>query len=133
MASASYLNGTLIQGLIALVHPNYDAKLWQGTLLFYATAILCMLVNTVASTALPKVEVMVLVLYVLGFFAIVIPLVYLGPHGSAKTSLLHSSTEENGRIREFHSLWDSWGLSSHSLVRIPYDLPNAEANAIRRR
>jgi hypothetical protein len=84
MVSASYLNGTLIQGLITLVHPSYDAKLWQGTLLFYATAIFCMLVNTAASKTLPKVEVIVLVLYILGFFGILIPLVYLGPHGSAK-------------------------------------------------
>ena len=84
MASAGYLNGTLIQGLISLVHPTYSPKLWQGTLLFYAAALLCVLINTLATRALPKIEIMVLVLFVLGFFAILIPLVSLAPHGSAK-------------------------------------------------
>lgn len=84
IASAGYLNGTLFQGLIVLVHPSYDAPLWQGTLLFYATAVLCLFINTVTSRALPIIEVSVLILYVLGFFGILVPLVYLGPHGSAR-------------------------------------------------
>ena len=79
-----YLNGTLIQGLIGLVRPSYDAKLWQGTLLFYATALLCLFINTVVGKALPKIEVMVLVLFGLRLFSILVPLVILGPHGSAK-------------------------------------------------
>ena len=78
------MNGTLIQGLIGLVHPSCDAKVWQGTSLFYATALLCLFINTVVGKALPKIEVMVLVLFVLRFFSVLVPLVTLGPHGSAK-------------------------------------------------
>lgn len=91
-----------IQSLIALVHPSYDAKLWQGTLLFYATAFFCLSINTVVSTALPKIEIIVLVLFVLGFFGTLVLLVTLGPHGSAKdvfTTFI------------FSGKWPSQGLS----------------------
>ena len=102
IASAGYLNGTLIQGLIALVWPEYDAKLWHGTLLFYATVALCLFINTVVSRALPGIESMILVLYVLGFFGILVPLVYLAPHGSAADVF---QTFTNG------GNWSSQGLS----------------------
>lgn len=79
-----------------------------------------MLVNTAASTALPKVEVMVLVLYVLGFFAIVIPLVYLGPHGSAKdvfTTFINGGEWPNQGISFFVGLMGTVFafLGAHSL------------------
>ena len=102
MASIGYLNGTLIQGLISLVDPSYTPKLWQGTLLFYATIMFGIFINTAVGSALPKIEVVVLVLYVLGFFGILVPLVYLGPHGSAQdvfTTFLNAGN------------WSSQGLS----------------------
>ena len=40
-------------------------------------------INTVVSSLLPKIEGLILVLHVLGFFAVLIPLVYMAPHGSA--------------------------------------------------
>lgn len=40
--------------------------------------------NTVFSKALPTIEVAVLILHILGFFAIIIPLLYLAPKDSAK-------------------------------------------------
>lgn len=41
-------------------------------------------INTCLAKWLPKIEGMFLCVHILGFFAILIPLVYLGPHGSAK-------------------------------------------------
>lgn len=41
-------------------------------------------INTGLAKWLPKVEGVFLIFHILGFFAIIIPLVYLGPHGSAK-------------------------------------------------
>ena len=56
---------------------------WQGTLLFWAVLLVCVAINTVLSKALPTIEVLILIFHVLGFFAILIPLIYLAPKDSA--------------------------------------------------
>lgn len=42
------------------------------------------LINTIASTSLAKFEGLILILHIVGFFAILIPLTYLAPHDSAQ-------------------------------------------------
>lgn len=76
-ASVAYLAGTLIQGLITVNNPSYNAEGWQGTLLLWAVILVAVAVNTVVVSALPKIEGLILIIHVLGFFAILIPLVYL--------------------------------------------------------
>ncbi len=83
-ASGAYLCGTIIQGLIIFNHPSYTFKPWHGTLLFCAVLFVAVFVNTVVSSMLPKIEGVILILHILGFFAVLIPLVYMAPHGSAK-------------------------------------------------
>lgn len=81
MASAAYLGGSLIQGLLVLNSSAYKAQGWQGTLLMWALILIAVVINTIISNALPVIESMILVLYAVGFFAILIPLVYFAPHG----------------------------------------------------
>jgi choline transport protein len=58
---------------------------WHGTLLLWAVLLLCVFINVFISGALPTIEVVVLIVHVLGFFGILVPLVYLSPsHNSAK-------------------------------------------------
>ena len=83
IASSAYLEGVLIQNLIEVVSPDYTPKLWHGTLLCYGVLLVCVFVNTLAGTKLPRIEIVLLVVYVLSFFGIVVPLVYLAPHGNA--------------------------------------------------
>ncbi|KAI9832416.1 MAG: hypothetical protein M1819_004405 [Sarea resinae] len=83
LASAAYLAGTMIQGLMVLNHPDYDFKRWHGTLLLYAVMLLALFFNTYLADHLPKVEGAVLTLHILGFFGILIPMTYLAPHGNA--------------------------------------------------
>ena len=83
IASSAYLEGVLIQNLIEVVSPDYTPKLWHGTLLCYGVLLVCVFVNTLAGTKLPRIEIVLLVVYVLGFIGIVVPLVYLAPHGNA--------------------------------------------------
>lgn len=83
VASGGFLCGTLIQGLIVLNHPGYVFERWHGTMLFWAVLLLAIFVNTIISSLLPKIEGVILILHVLGFFAVMIPLVYMAPHGSA--------------------------------------------------
>ncbi|MCJ1261565.1 hypothetical protein MMC22_001430 [Lobaria immixta] len=83
VASGGFLCGTLIQGLIVLNHPGYVFERWHGTMLFWAVLLVAIFVNTIISSLLPKIEGVILILHVLGFFAVMIPLVYMAPHGSA--------------------------------------------------
>lgn len=82
VAAASFLTGTSIQGVVVLTNPAYDPKGWHGTLLAWAVAICSLLVNTFVSSVLAKIETLILILHIVGFVAILIPLVYLAPHSS---------------------------------------------------
>ncbi|MCJ1361829.1 hypothetical protein MMC16_000929 [Acarospora aff. strigata] len=64
-------------------NPTYTFQRWHGTLLFWAIIFLAVLINTVISSLLSKLEGLILILHILGFFAVLIPLVYMAPHGSA--------------------------------------------------
>ncbi|PYH88862.1 choline transport protein [Aspergillus ellipticus CBS 707.79] len=81
--STCYLSASQIQGLVVLNHASYVPTNWQTVLLFWAIVGAAVFVNVVASTMLPKFEGFVLILHVVGFFAIIIPLVYLGDHNPA--------------------------------------------------
>lgn len=83
-------------------HTAYHFQRWHGTLLTWAATVLAVAFNTVLSMALPKVEGMVLILHVLGFVAILIPLVYLAPH-SAPSEVFTVFNNSGG--------WSSQGLS----------------------
>ncbi|KAF7920719.1 hypothetical protein BELL_0233g00180 [Botrytis elliptica] len=104
VASGGYLTGTIIQGLIVLTVPSYAASetSWQGTLLYWAAIFFAVFINTVVSSLLPKFEGLILVLHVLGFFSILIPLVVLAPHDSAKDVFTGWLNEGN---------WSTQGLS----------------------
>ncbi|KAL1965586.1 hypothetical protein VTN77DRAFT_5670 [Rasamsonia byssochlamydoides] len=102
ISSAGYLSGTLIQGLIALTNPSYDPKPWHGTLLYWAVIAFAVVINIVSSGLLPKFEGLILVLHILGFFAILIPMAYLAQH-SSPSDVFNSFLNEGG--------WQTQGLS----------------------
>lgn len=83
VASASALIGQMIQGLMVLNYPDYPFERWHGTLLFYAVMLVAVMFNTVLASQLPNIERLILVFHIVGFFAILIPLVIVAPHGSA--------------------------------------------------
>ena len=64
--------------------PNYVPRLWHATLLLYGALAISIFTTTVVGTVLPRIESMLLVIYILGFFGVLVPLVYLGPHGNAR-------------------------------------------------
>ena len=101
-ASAAFLGGTMIQGLLVLNYPFYEFYRWHGTLLYYAIILVSLFVNTYLAKQLPRIETMVLILHVMGFFAILVPLVYLAPHGTAK-DVFTTFSNSGG--------WSSGGLS----------------------
>ncbi|KAI0444454.1 putative GABA permease [Xylaria telfairii] len=104
VASGALVTGTMIQGIILLTHPEYAAvmKNWHGTLLLWAVVIISYGINTAVGSLLAKFEGLVLVLHILGFFAVILPLTLLSPHGSAKDVF---DTWANA------GLWQTQGLS----------------------
>lgn len=82
IAAASYLTGTTVQGVVILTCPTYNPKNWHGTLMAWAVVIVSLAINTFVSTVLAKIETLILILHIVGFIAILIPLVYLAPHSS---------------------------------------------------
>lgn len=117
-ASAAFLGGTLIQGLLVLNYPDYVFQRWHGTLLYWAILLIALFFNTVAIKALPLVENMVLVFHVTMFFAILIPLVVLSPHGSAE--YVFTTFENNSGWSSDGVAW-CLGLLSATYVLIGYD------------
>ncbi|KAI5923264.1 putative GABA permease [Camillea tinctor] len=100
-ASAAYLIGTLLQSIIIMLKPDYVPQPWQAMLFLWAILGFSVFINTVASKTLAHFEGLILILHILGFFAILIPLVYLAPHGD--TSLFTTFVNEGG--------WPTQGLS----------------------
>ena len=84
VAASSFITGTLVQGLVELADPDYTPKPWHATFFLYGTLLICVVVNTVIGSALPKVETGLFILWVMGFFACLIPLVCLAPHSSSQ-------------------------------------------------
>jgi len=83
-AAIAYLAGTIIQGLITLNNPDYVPKQWQGTLIIWAVLTFGVIFNAFFASKLPMIEGIILVLHVLGFFAVLIPLWVLGKPAPAR-------------------------------------------------
>lgn len=74
----------MIQGLLVLNNVNYIPARWQGTLLVIAITAFCIIFNTFLAKKLPMVEGMVLIIHIVGFFAVLIPLWILAPRNPAE-------------------------------------------------
>ncbi|KAJ3578905.1 hypothetical protein NPX13_g1661 [Xylaria arbuscula] len=104
VASAAYLAGTLIQGLILLTHPEYANTIqnWHGTLLFWGVVLFAFAVNSSGGTILAKFEGIFLVIHILGFFATILPLTLLG-HPTSSEAVWNTWLNLGG--------WQTQGLS----------------------
>lgn len=83
IVSIAYLAGTIIQGLIVLNQPDYNFQRWHGTMLVIAISTFSILFNTFLAKNLPFVEGLILIIHVIGLFAIIIPLWVLAPRNNA--------------------------------------------------
>ena len=102
LASLTFIVGTVIQGLIVLDDATYVFERWHGTLLVIAIVAFCILFNSFFASKLPAIEGMVLIIHILGFFAVLIPLWVLSPRASA-SDVFGTITNLGG--------WSSNGLS----------------------
>lgn len=78
-----------IQGLITLNNSSYNPQPWHGTLLVIGVVAFAIIFNTSVAKQLPKVEIGILVVHILGLFAIIIPLLVMAPsRNSGRVALL---------------------------------------------
>ena len=75
VASAAYLSGNLILALVTMNNPDYSPTQWQGTLVYWALMALAIVANLFWATILPRIDIFILILHVVGFFAFMIPMV----------------------------------------------------------
>ncbi|KAL8648731.1 MAG: hypothetical protein Q9210_004812 [Variospora velana] len=87
VATSAIVSGNMILTLVAMNNPGYSPTQWQGTLVYWALMALAIIVNLYSSTILPKLEFFILSLHILGFFAFLIPMVYLCPQKATSTEV----------------------------------------------
>lgn len=102
VAGGAFLAGTIMQKLIALNRPSYDAQGWQGTLFVIAVTFIVFNINIWGAKALPFLQNIFLVLHVVSFIAVMIILWVMARVQSAKA--VFTLFENNGG-------WTSMGLS----------------------
>ena len=81
--SNAYLLASMIQGTVVLTQSTYSPKPWEAVLITWAVILFAVGVNIISSRALARFEGIILILHLFGFFGILIPLVFYGPHGDA--------------------------------------------------
>ncbi|KAI0381278.1 amino acid transporter [Hypomontagnella monticulosa] len=106
--TTSYSVATIIQGIVVLANPSYDAAAWHTVLIMWAVAVFSVIVNSTTGRVLAKFEGLVLILHLTGFFGVLIPLVYFAPHNTP-AEVFTTFTNNGG--------WSSQGLAF--LVGIP--------------
>ncbi|KUL81939.1 hypothetical protein ZTR_10359 [Talaromyces verruculosus] len=103
VASTGYIAGTLIQTLVVITIPSYEATSWRGLLIIYAVLLFGFIINTVARQLLPTLEGPVLCIHILAFFGVLVPL-----------CVLSSKRDSSGVWADFvnEGGWDTQGLST---------------------
>ncbi|KAK3329253.1 amino acid/polyamine transporter I [Apodospora peruviana] len=84
--ATTYSVAIIIQGVVKLNNPSsYNAKTWHTVLIQWAVAVVAILINCTTGRTLALLEGFILILHLAGFFAILVPLVYLSPHNTASS------------------------------------------------
>jgi choline transport protein len=78
-AGVAFLTSNVILALANAIHPEYEMKNWHVTLAFFAVIAVAVFVTTVLGRLLPTIESLAFVIFVMGFFVLLIVLKYLAP------------------------------------------------------
>ena len=115
--------------MIILTRPTYVPQKWHTVLLFWAFSIFAVVINSTTGRFLARFEGVVLILHLVGFFCVLIPMVYLGPHATPKevfTVFVNSGGWSSEGLSFLVGLPSSvfclMGADSAVHVRIPCDL-----------
>ncbi|KAF2251585.1 amino acid transporter [Trematosphaeria pertusa] len=79
-ATTGFLVATLLQGIVVVATSAYRPQPWHTMLLIWAVVAFAGFINSTTSRTLAKLEGGILIFHILGFFIVMIPLVYLAEH-----------------------------------------------------
>lgn len=82
-AGGAFLNGTLIQGIIAAYDSTYIPKRWQGTLFVFMICTIQLIVNGIFVNQLPRLQKVMAFPHGLGWIPVIVVLWVLAPHADA--------------------------------------------------
>ncbi|KAF5662828.1 HNM1-choline permease [Fusarium circinatum] len=74
LASAGFYSSFMVQGLISLSNPSYQAERWHATLIYIGILIYCAMLNVIGEKVLPTANFISGALHILGFLAVLIAL-----------------------------------------------------------
>lgn len=78
-ASAPFLSGTMIQGLLVLNYDDYVFQRWRGTLLYWGILVISAFVNIKGSRLLSLIEYLSLAFHVGAFLAVLVVICVVSP------------------------------------------------------
>ncbi|OBT54375.1 hypothetical protein VE04_04560 [Pseudogymnoascus sp. 24MN13] len=87
-AAVAFLTGSMIQGAIILGNDLYHAMPWHSMLICWASLSFALIINLVGGKILPRAGVVLLVVHIVGFFGVLIPLVYMAEHNTKEQVFL---------------------------------------------
>lgn len=102
-ASAPFLAGTMIQGLLVLSDPTYAFQRWHGTLFYWAVILIATLINVFGAKLLPAVENVSMVFHVTLFFVMLLVLVIMTPEKHSASFVFTEFVNNSG--------WNSDGVA----------------------
>ncbi len=91
--SVGYAVATLLQGIIILGNPTYVAVPWHTVLITWATCLFAVAMNSFTTRMLAKVEGLILILHLAGFFGVLIPMVCFASHNTPSVVFTSFSNE----------------------------------------
>lgn len=90
--ASAYGSATVLQGIIVLARPSYVPQSWHTILIMWGWALFATSINLTTGRLIARFEAVTLVLHLVGFFGVLIPLVYLAPHKTMPPSCSTPST-----------------------------------------
>ncbi|CAG8971621.1 hypothetical protein HYALB_00008014 [Hymenoscyphus albidus] len=82
VAGIAIISTSLFQSLLILNSLDYTQQRWHATLLFFAVLAFALFINTYLGRVLPQIESLMLFFHIMGFFSVLVPIVYLAPKKS---------------------------------------------------
>ncbi|KAL7622854.1 polyamine transporter tpo5 [Parahypoxylon ruwenzoriense] len=83
--TVGYIIATMLQGIIVLTNPTYVPEAWHTVLIIWVGMLFAVVVNSTTSRAIAKLEGLILILHLAGFFGVLVPMVYFAPHNDPAT------------------------------------------------
>lgn len=102
-ASAPFLSGTMIQGLLVLNYDDYLFQRWHGTLIYWGILVISAIGNIQGSRALPLIENLSLGFHVLAFIIVLVIICVVSPTKHAPEFVFAEITNDSG--------WGSYGVA----------------------